>query len=57
MSETTAKIFTLEELTKGMCDWADNVATISLNPNTPEACAEYVYENYGETTWLDTEES
>lgn len=43
----TAKIFTREELRKAICYWADHIATVSLNPNTPEACADYVYDEYG----------
>ncbi|NEG95995.1 hypothetical protein CS006_10475 [Bifidobacterium primatium] len=42
-----AKIFTREELRRALRYWADQIASVSLNPDTPEACADYTYEHFG----------
>lgn len=43
----TARIYTRAMLRAAIRDWANHIATVSLNPNTPEACADYVYEAHG----------
>lgn len=43
----TARIYTRAMLRDAIRDWADHIATVSLNPDTPEACADYVYGAHG----------
>lgn len=43
----TARIYTRAMLRAAIRDRADHIATVSLNPDTPEACADYVYEKHG----------